>query len=107
MDTLITRCVAENSVVIFSKSSCCMSHTIKSLIRSFGANPVVYELDQMPNGSQLERALLQLGCQPSVPAVFIGQDFIGGANEITSLHIRNELAPLLIRAKAIWIWNKK
>ncbi|GLT53763.1 hypothetical protein SLA2020_270130 [Shorea laevis] len=106
MDTL-TRMVADKPVVIFGKSSCCMSHSVKSLICGFGANPTVYELDQAPNGRQVERALLQLGCQPSMPAVFIGQQFIGGSKEVNSLHLRNELVPLLIRAKAIWIWNKK
>jgi glutaredoxin 3 len=56
--------VAGNPVAIFTKSSCCMSHTVESLIRSFGANPTIYELDQVPNGRQIERALLQLpGCQ--------------------------------------------
>ena len=103
---VVTGLAAEKPVVIFSKSSCCMSHSINSLICSFGANPTVYELDQIPNGRQIERALLQLGCQPSVPAVFIGQEFIGGANEVMSLQVRNELVLLLIRSKAIWIWNK-
>jgi glutaredoxin 3 len=106
MDT-VTRMVADKPVVIFSKSSCCMSHSVRSLICAFGANPTVYELDQAPNGQQIERALQQLGCQPSVPAVFIGQEFIGGSKDVNSLHLRNELVPLLIRAKAIWIWNQK
>jgi glutaredoxin 3 len=66
---MITRMVNDKAVVIFSKSTCCLSHSIKSLIRNFGANPIVYELDEMTNGIQIERELLQLGCQPSVPAV--------------------------------------
>jgi len=74
-----------------------------SLIRSFGANPTVHELDEMANGQQIESALLQMGCQPSVPAVFIGQRFIGGSKKIMSLHLRNELIPLLMNAGAIWI----
>lgn len=74
-----------------------------SLIRNFGANPTVYELDQITNGQQIERALLQMGCQPSVPAVFIGQQLIGGSKRIMSLHVRNELVPMLINARAIWI----
>ena len=74
-----------------------------SLIRSFGANPTVHELDEMANGQQIESALLQMGCQPSVPAVFIGQRFIGGSKKIMSLHVRNELVPLLKNAGAIWI----
>jgi len=72
-------------------------------MRSFGANPTVHELDEMANGQQIESALLQMGCQPSVPAVFIGQRFIGGSKKIMSLHLRNELIPLLKNAGAIWI----
>ncbi|KAB5527467.1 hypothetical protein DKX38_021314 [Salix brachista] len=101
---MVKRLVADRPVVIFSRSTCCMSHSIKTLISSFGANPTVFELDQIPNGKQIEKALLQqLGCQPSVPAVFIGQEFVGGDKQIMSLQVKNELAPLLMKAGAIWI----
>ncbi|XP_059309642.1 monothiol glutaredoxin-S1-like [Lycium ferocissimum] len=95
---------AESPVVIFTKSSCCMSHTIESLIRNFGANPTVYELDELSNGIEMENALVELGCKPSVPAVFIGKEFVGGSNEVMSLNLRgNKLKQLLIRANAIWV----
>ncbi|KAM7495909.1 hypothetical protein LguiA_020323 [Lonicera macranthoides] len=105
MTTNVTRLVAENPVVIFSKSTCCMSHTIKTLISSFGANPTVYELDELPNGQQMERELRAMGRKPSVPAVFIGRELIGGANEIMSLHVQGKLPQLLINAGAIWMWR--
>ncbi|KAJ4832111.1 Monothiol glutaredoxin-S6 [Turnera subulata] len=95
--------VAERPVVIFSRSNCCMSHTIKALISGYGANPTVYELDQMPNGQQIERALRQLGCHPSVPAVFIGEEFVGGDKQVMSLQVKNQLPALLKRAGAIWV----
>ncbi|GLT28542.1 hypothetical protein SLA2020_034660 [Shorea laevis] len=78
---VITRMVTDKPVVIFSRSSCCMCHSIKSLISSFGANPTVYELDQLPNGQQIERALQQLGCS-GVPVVFKGGQLIGGPNQV-------------------------
>ena len=90
-------------MVIFSKSSCCMSHSIKTLIYSFGANPIVYELDEHSNGQQLQKELKALGHKPSVPVVFIGKKLIGGANEIMSLHVQGKLVPMLLKAKAIWI----
>ncbi|KAF5455182.1 hypothetical protein F2P56_024785 [Juglans regia] len=102
MDT-VASLASERPVVIFSKTSCCMSYSIKTLITGFGANPTVYELDQMSNGHQIERELLQRGCQPSVPAVFIGQTFIGGTREVMSLNLRSELVPLLKRAGAIFL----
>ncbi|KAJ4727611.1 Glutaredoxin family protein [Melia azedarach] len=95
--------VADKPVVIFSRSTCSMSHTIKSLIFSYGANATVYELDEVPNGCQVEGELLQLGCQPSVPAVFIGQQFVGGARQVMSLQVKNQLSQLLRNAGAIWI----
>lgn len=101
----VKRLTAEKAVVIFSKSHCCMSHTIKTLICSFGAKPTVYELDQLPNGQQLEKALVAAsGRQPmSFPAVFVDEELVGGANEVMSLHVRGELVPLLKKAKAIWL----
>ncbi|XP_062145528.1 monothiol glutaredoxin-S2-like [Alnus glutinosa] len=99
----VVELVADRPVVIFSRSSCCMSHTVESLLRSFGANPTVYQLDQVSNGRQIEQELRQLGSQQSLPAVFIGQVFIGGNREVNSLHLRNELLPLLKRARAIWV----
>ncbi|KAE9589223.1 putative thioredoxin-disulfide reductase [Lupinus albus] len=104
MDVL-ARLTAEKPVVIFSKSTCCMSHSVKALIFSFGANPMVIEVDKIENGVQIESALVQLGSRPSVPSVFIGQKFIGGADEVISLNIQNKLAPLLLSAKAIFIWG--
>ncbi|XVF21903.1 hypothetical protein REPUB_Repub12eG0129200 [Reevesia pubescens] len=100
---MVRTMVADRPAVIFSRSSCCMSHTIKTLISGFGANPTVYELDEIQNGQQIERALQQMGCKPSVPAVFIGQQLIGGPNQIMTLQVKNQLVPLLIRAGAIWI----
>ncbi|PIN05373.1 Glutaredoxin [Handroanthus impetiginosus] len=103
MDT-VARLTAEKPVVIFSKSTCCMCHTIKTLISSFGANPTVYELDELPNGQQLEKSLVAaLGRLPSFPVVFIGQELVGGDNEVMSLHVKGKLVPLLKQAKAIWV----
>nr|GEW98959.1 monothiol glutaredoxin-S4-like [Tanacetum cinerariifolium] len=63
--------VSERPVVIFSKSSCIMSHTVKSLFNDFGVNPTVYELDEIARGPEIEQALSGLGYS-TVPAVFIG-----------------------------------
>ncbi|GJT54595.1 monothiol glutaredoxin-S2-like protein [Tanacetum coccineum] len=101
--TMVTALVNDRSVVIFSKSSCYLSHTIKTHISSFGANLTVYELDEHPKGQQIEKEIKGLGCKPSVPAVFIGQELIGGANEKMTLHLKGQLVPLLLRANAIWV----
>ncbi|XP_042518429.1 monothiol glutaredoxin-S2-like [Macadamia integrifolia] len=93
----------QKPVVIFSKSSCCMSHTVKTLICNFGASPLVYELDEDPKGRELERALMRLGCNPVVPVVFIAGKLIGGANEVMERQMNGTLKETLIRANAIWV----
>ncbi|CAK9159747.1 unnamed protein product [Ilex paraguariensis] len=101
----VSRMVSERPVVIFSKSSCCMCHTIKSLLSEFGANPTVYELDEMQRsgGRDIEQALSRLGCNPTVPAVFIGGKLVGGANEVMSLHLKRSLKPMLKQAGGLWV----
>nr|XP_043606363.1 monothiol glutaredoxin-S5-like [Erigeron canadensis] len=98
----VKRMVSERPVVIFSKSSCIMSHTIKSLFNDFGVNPTVYELDEIARGREIEQALSGLGYN-TVPAVFIGGELVGGTNEIMSLQLRRSLKPMLIRAGALWV----
>ncbi|GKE61076.1 monothiol glutaredoxin-S2-like protein [Tanacetum coccineum] len=64
-------------------------------------------LDEHPKGQQMEKEIKGLSCTPSVPAVFIGQELIGGANEKMTLHLKVQLVPLLLRANAIWVWRSE
>ncbi|KAG9131689.1 hypothetical protein Leryth_009436 [Lithospermum erythrorhizon] len=93
---------AESPVVIFARRDCVISYTIETLIRSFGAYPTVYDLDNLQDREEIREALGSLGCN-DMPAVFIGKKFIGGSNEVMSLNVKGELKPKLIRAKAIWM----
>ncbi|CAN1354362.1 Monothiol glutaredoxin-S1 [Linum perenne] len=92
----IARLVGDRPVVIFSRSSCDMCHTIKALISGYGANPTVYELDQMAEGVAVERALVHhLGCRK----------LVGSEKQVMSLHVQNQLVPMLMQAGAIWLWK--
>ncbi|KAJ6889911.1 monothiol glutaredoxin-S2-like [Populus alba x Populus x berolinensis] len=98
----VTKLASERPVVIFSKSTCCMCHTIKTLFCDFGVNPAVHELDEMPGGREIEQALSRAGC-PTLPAVFIGGEIVGGANEVMSLHLSRSLIPMHKHAGALWV----
>ncbi|KAK3009433.1 hypothetical protein RJ639_013182 [Escallonia herrerae] len=97
----VTKTVCEKPLVLFTRSSCCMCHSIKLLFIQSGANPTVYELDNIPQGREVEQELLRLGCTPTGLVVFIGGELVGGANETLSLHVRRELQPMLERAGAL------
>ncbi|PWA56572.1 Glutaredoxin [Artemisia annua] len=98
----VNRMVSDRPVVIFSKSSCILSYTIKSLFNDFGVNTTIYELDEMTKGRDIEQALSVHG-RTAVPTVYIGGELVGGANEIMSLHLKRDLKPMLIRAGALWV----
>ncbi|KAM7276124.1 hypothetical protein ACFE04_017990 [Oxalis oulophora] len=90
---------SKKAAVIFTKSSCYMSHSIKTLFYDLGASPAIHEIDQ---DRELERALWAMGCNPTLPAVFIGGRYIGSAKDVISLHVDGSLKQMLIDAKAIW-----
>ncbi|KAE8681614.1 hypothetical protein F3Y22_tig00111311pilonHSYRG00100 [Hibiscus syriacus] len=93
---------SKKAAVIFTKSSCYMCYSIKTLFYELGASPAIHELDHDPSGREMDRALRGLGCDPSVPAVFIGGRFVGSAKDVISLHVDGSLKQMLIDAKAIW-----
>ncbi|GAV83375.1 Glutaredoxin domain-containing protein, partial [Cephalotus follicularis] len=91
---------SKKAAVIFTKSSCFMCHSIKTLFYELGASPAIHEIDQ---DREIEWALRGLGCNPSVPAVFIGGKFVGSAKDVISLHVDGSLRQMLIDARAIWL----
>ncbi|KAI3952536.1 hypothetical protein MKW92_052476 [Papaver armeniacum] len=99
----VMKLASQKAVVIFSKSTCCMSHAIKSLFYDLGVSPAIYELDEESRGREMEKALQRLGCNPTVPAVFIGGKLISSTNTIMSLHLSGALIPMLKEAGAIWL----
>ncbi|KAB5527469.1 hypothetical protein DKX38_021316 [Salix brachista] len=98
---------SKNAAVIFTKSSCCMCHSIKTLFYELGASPAIHELDRDVNGKEMERALRGLGCNPTVPAVFIGGKWVGSAKDVLSLHLDGSLKQMLMEAKAIWAYSRE
>lgn len=81
--------------MIFSKTSCCLSYAVNILFQELKVNPMVHEIDQDPDGWEIEKALTRLGCNGPVPAVFIDGKLVGSTNEVMSLHLSGNLTPLL------------
>ncbi|KAL8260316.1 hypothetical protein R6Q59_028269 [Mikania micrantha] len=85
--------ISENGVVIFTKSTCCLCYAVTHLFQQLRVNPLVYEIDQDPQGRMIEKALHKKGS--FVPAAFIGGKLVGSTNEVMSLHLSGSLIPLL------------
>ncbi|KAH7441064.1 hypothetical protein KP509_03G023600 [Ceratopteris richardii] len=118
----IERIAAESPVVIFGISTCCMCHVAKALFLGMGVNPRVVELDQNIAGPDMEQALLSqlllllykkgdahdhldmsATMAPTLPAIFVGGQLIGGLDHLMACHISGTLIPLLKDAGALWL----
>lgn len=103
----LKRVVEESAVVVFAQRGCCMSHVVRRLLQSLGANPAVYEVDER-DADGLAGELAEAGgggglLLIKLPAVFIGGRWFGGTERVITALITEELIPLLKQAGALWL----
>lgn len=93
---------AGTPVVVWSKKYCGYCDRVLCLLASIEPHfPVkVFQLDEMPDGSDVHAALLELTSCMTVPQVFVGGTFIGGCTETTELHTNKQLTPAIAAAVA-------
>ncbi|XP_010495920.1 PREDICTED: monothiol glutaredoxin-S12, chloroplastic [Camelina sativa] len=99
LEETVKKTVAENPVVVYSKSWCSYSSEVKSLFKSLQVEPLVVELDELGSeGSQLQNVLEKITGQYTVPNVFIGGKHIGGCSDTLQLYNKGELEGILAEA---------
>ncbi|KAE8676759.1 putative glutaredoxin-C14 [Hibiscus syriacus] len=98
----VMRLASESRVVLFSNSSCCLCYTVKILFEDIGVTLTVHEIDQDPEGREIERALIRLGYNAPVPMIFIGGKLLRSTNEVMSLHLSGGLIPLMRPYQALY-----
>ncbi|CAH2051169.1 unnamed protein product [Thlaspi arvense] len=100
LEETVKTTVADNPVVVYSKSWCSYSSEVKTLFKRLQVNPLVVELDELgTQGSQLQNVLERLTGQYTVPNVFIGGKHIGGCSDTLQLYNKGELETMLAAAK--------
>ncbi|XP_047311653.1 monothiol glutaredoxin-S10-like [Impatiens glandulifera] len=93
----VKKTVDDNPVVVYSKSWCSYSSEVKTLFRRLGIEPLVIELDELgAQGPQLQKMLLRITGQHTVPNVFVGGKHIGGCTDTVKLYHKGELQALLL-----------
>ncbi|KAH6823952.1 Thioredoxin superfamily protein [Perilla frutescens var. hirtella] len=101
LEDTVKNTIAQNPVVVYSKTWCSYSAEVKSLFKRLDVEPFVIELDQLgAQGPQLQKTLEKLTGQHTVPNVFIGGKHIGGCTDTIKLHQKGELEALLSEAGA-------
>jgi len=87
--------IAANKVVIFSWVRCPFCVKAKQLFVGLTKEVAVFDIDQMPNGDELQGEIIKAYDHDTVPAVFIKGKFIGGYSDCAALHSQGQLVKML------------
>ncbi|KAF5367545.1 hypothetical protein D9758_003662 [Tetrapyrgos nigripes] len=94
---LVESAIADNKVVVFSKSYCPYCHSTKKLFKEEYSNvpTKVYELDLLDEGSVIQLYLQTKTGQRTVPNIFINKQHIGGNSDVQAAFKNGKLSQLL------------
>lgn len=87
--------IAENPVVVFSKTTCPACDKAKSVFDSLGVGYKTVELDRRDDCAELQDNLNRMTGARTVPRVFVDGDCIGGGSDTVSMFKRGSLQKLL------------
>ncbi|KAI0031244.1 glutaredoxin [Vararia minispora EC-137] len=90
--------IANNKVIIFSKSWCPYCRRAKSIMNeNYKETPIeIIELDEDPEGAQIQSYLTELTGQSTVPNIFINKKHVGGSDDLAGLHRVGGIQKLLL-----------
>ena len=97
LDAQIRSTVADNKIVVYSKSYCPFCMQTKSLFDKIGVEYKVVELDEVDNGAAIQEALLGITQQRTVPNVFVGGEHVGGNDDTQRAAASGKLQELLAK----------
>ena len=97
---LVEKKIAENKVMVWSKSYCPFCSRVKTLLDDAGVPYEVVELDRLHEEAEIQDALAGVTGQRTVPNVFIGGAHVGGCDDTFALRDSGKLDALLEAAGA-------
>ncbi|KAJ0402579.1 hypothetical protein P43SY_006818 [Pythium insidiosum] len=87
--------IKSEKVLVFSKTYCPYCARVKALFEDLDVDHEVVELDERPDGSDIQEILLSLTKQRTVPNVFIKGQHVGGCDAVTELYAQKKLQAML------------
>ena len=94
----IQNLLKEKKVVVISKSSCPYCKMAKQVLAKYEIPEAIIEIreiDDDPQGDNIQNVMQELTGARTVPRIFIGGKCIGGGDEIMTMHNNGELEELL------------
>ncbi|VVD01191.1 uncharacterized protein LOC126977549 [Leptidea sinapis] len=96
LQNFIKGAVAQDKVVVFSKSYCPYCKLAKDVFVKVKQPIKVYELDEREDGNEIQETLAQITGFRTVPQVFINGNCVGGGSDVKALFDSGKLQPMLI-----------
>ncbi|XP_015763830.1 PREDICTED: thioredoxin reductase 3-like isoform X1 [Acropora digitifera] len=93
---MIEQNINENTVMVFSKSTCPFCKKVKELFTSLNVSFYAMELDLLDNCQSIQDKLKEKTGQRSVPNIFIRGNHVGGADATIKLHQDGKLMNLIV-----------
>ena len=98
----ITDIVNGNKVVLFMKGTrhfpqCGFSGAV---VQVLNANKATYETVNVLADPTIREGIKEFASWPTIPQLYIGGEFVGGADIVRELHSKGELAALIAKASA-------
>jgi monothiol glutaredoxin len=94
----IEHAIASNSVVLFMKGEprfpqCGFSAAAVKMLAEIGASDYAYV--NVLEDSEIREGIKQYSSWPTIPQLYVNQEFVGGADIMRELHASGELTRLL------------
>ncbi|KAI8096993.1 glutaredoxin [Halteromyces radiatus] len=94
----IKKTISENTVTIFSKSYCPYCLGAKDIFDDLKVDYKALELNELPDGLDIQQGLAELTSQRTVPNIFVNQVHVGGSDDLKAALASGKLAILLKEA---------
>ncbi|KAL0088496.1 thioredoxin-like protein [Phycomyces blakesleeanus] len=95
IEKFVNDSIANNKVVVFSKSYCPYCTKAKKILADLKVEVFIVELDKHADGAAIQDYLQTLTGQRTVPNIFINTKHIGGCDSLTAIYNSGELQKLL------------
>merc|ERR1712203_818195 len=96
--TSIKDAIPTTPVVVVSKSYCPYSRGAKRILNSYAIDESkikIFEIENEPDMNEIQSYMAEITGGRTVPRIFIGGQFVGGAEELVSLHYSQRLDQIL------------
>ncbi|KAH8850835.1 Thioredoxin reductase 1, cytoplasmic [Schistosoma japonicum] len=91
----LQRTIESAAVIVFSKTTCPFCKKLKDVLAEAKIKHATIELDQLSNGSVIQKALSNFSKIETVPQMFVRGKFIGDSKAVLNYHNNNQLQAIV------------